>query len=44
MGDVMKESVRISYTVAKTFLPDDNHFLLDHCVHLHVPEGATPKV
>ena len=42
----MKESVRIAYTFAKAFL-DDNHsensFLLDHCVHLHVPEGATPK-
>jgi Lon-like ATP-dependent protease len=21
----------------------DNSFLLDHCIHLHVPEGATPK-
>ncbi len=40
----MKESVRIAHTVAKSFLPEDNDFLLDHNVHLHVPEGATPKV
>ena len=46
LGDVMKESVRIAYTVAKVFLDradEDNKFLLDHSVHLHVPEGATPK-
>ena len=46
LGDVMKESVRIAYTVAKVFLDradEANKFLLDHSVHLHVPEGATPK-
>ena len=46
LGDVMKESVRIAYTHAKVFLESidsGNNFLLDNCVHLHVPEGATPK-
>ncbi len=47
LGDVMKESVRIAYTFAKVFLGErvsaDNAFLVENCVHLHVPEGATPK-
>eukprot|EP00095_Tigriopus_kingsejongensis_P004535 maker-scaffold1655_size32039-snap-gene-0.9 protein:Tk04535 transcript:maker-scaffold1655_size32039-snap-gene-0.9-mRNA-1 annotation:"lon protease mitochondrial isoform x2" len=46
LGDVMKESVRIAYTFAKVYLYDvdkDNMALAERCVHLHVPEGATPK-
>jgi Lon-like ATP-dependent protease len=46
LGDVMKESIRIAYTFAKVFLDSrdpENNFLLDNKVHLHVPEGATPK-
>ena len=46
LGDVMKESVKIAYTHAKIFLESvdaENNFLLDNRVHLHVPEGATPK-
>ncbi len=41
----MKESVRIAYTYAKCHLAasSSSPFLLDHCIHLHVPEGATPK-
>ena len=42
----MKESVRIAYTHAKVFLENidpENNFLMDNRVHLHVPEGATPK-
>ena len=42
----MKESVKIAYTHAKIFLESidsKNNFLLDNRVHLHVPEGATPK-
>lgn len=42
----MKESTRISYTFAKTFLSDlspTNNFLINSHIHLHVPEGATPK-
>mmetsp|Transcript_54 Transcript_54/g.97 ORF Transcript_54/g.97 Transcript_54/m.97 type:complete len:913 (-) Transcript_54:40-2778(-) len=45
MGEVMKESAGISYTVAKHFLSNklNNSFLQEHNVHLHIPEGATPK-
>ena len=46
LGDVMKESCRISYTVAKNFLMQfkpDSSFLDKGHIHIHVPEGATPK-
>lgn len=46
LGDVMKESVRIAYTHSKAFLETidaQNDFLTKNRVHLHVPEGATPK-
>ena len=46
LGDVMKESADISYSVAKSFLLNvdaDNDFFKRSHVHLHVPEGATPK-
>ena len=46
LGNVMKESIQIAYTYAKVFLDSidpECHFLLDNHIHLHVPEGATPK-
>uniref|UniRef100_A0A8D0DB04 Lon protease homolog, mitochondrial n=1 Tax=Sander lucioperca TaxID=283035 RepID=A0A8D0DB04_SANLU len=46
LGDVMKESAKIASTFAKTFLmtqEPDNHLLVNSHLHLHVPEGATPK-
>ncbi|CAK9824977.1 Lon protease homolog, mitochondrial [Anthophora retusa] len=46
LGDVMKESIRIAMTVARNFLNQvdpSNSFLYDSHLHLHVPEGATPK-
>uniref|UniRef100_A0A915PSC6 Lon protease homolog, mitochondrial n=1 Tax=Setaria digitata TaxID=48799 RepID=A0A915PSC6_9BILA len=46
LGDVMKESMRIAYTVAKNILRKhfpDNDFLDKAHIHVHVPEGATPK-
>uniref|UniRef100_A0A2M4A9L1 Lon protease homolog, mitochondrial n=1 Tax=Anopheles triannulatus TaxID=58253 RepID=A0A2M4A9L1_9DIPT len=46
LGDVMKESARISLTVARNFLRQTDHsnnFLESSHIHLHVPEGATPK-
>jgi ATP-dependent Lon protease len=52
MGEVMQESAQIAYTIAKRFLKmhasstgDDDHsdFLDTMPVHMHVPEGATPK-
>ncbi|XP_047127489.1 lon protease homolog, mitochondrial isoform X1 [Hydra vulgaris] len=46
LGDVMKESCRIAYTFAKSFLnkkDSSNSFFDGSAIHLHVPEGATPK-
>ncbi|XP_063990635.1 lon protease homolog, mitochondrial isoform X2 [Diachasmimorpha longicaudata] len=46
LGDVMKESTRIAMTVARNFMNNtepSNTFLYDSHLHLHVPEGATPK-
>lgn len=46
LGDVMKESAKIAYTFARAFLmkkQPDNDFLVTSHIHLHVPEGATPK-
>lgn len=46
LGDVMKESAHIAYTFAASFLGvkhPENTVLSKSSVHLHVPEGATPK-
>ncbi|KAI8809117.1 Lon protease C-terminal proteolytic domain-containing protein [Cladochytrium replicatum] len=46
MGDVMKESTTIAYTYARSLMTKrfpDNKFFDKASVHLHVPEGATPK-
>ncbi|KAM9701335.1 lon protease homolog, mitochondrial-like [Menidia menidia] len=46
LGDVMKESAKIASTFARAFLMEQdpqNHFLVNSHLHLHVPEGATPK-
>lgn len=46
LGDVMKESIRIAMTVARNYIKkydENNTFLYDSHLHLHVPEGATPK-
>ncbi|KAH8371337.1 hypothetical protein KR093_006983 [Drosophila rubida] len=46
LGDVMKESAQIALTVARNFLythEPKNKFLEQEHIHLHVPEGATPK-
>jgi len=46
MGDVMKESAAIAHTFARSYLArvdPDNTFLERAALHLHVPEGATPK-
>jgi ATP-dependent Lon protease len=46
LGDVMKESSQIAYTVARARLselqPESKYFDITH-LHMHVPEGATPK-
>ncbi|XP_056427493.1 lon protease homolog, mitochondrial [Hyla sarda] len=46
LGDVMKESAKIAYTFARAFQMKkhpENRFLVTSHIHLHVPEGATPK-
>ncbi|CAH1961911.1 unnamed protein product [Acanthoscelides obtectus] len=46
LGEVMKESAKIALTVARNFLlrtEPENTFLHKNHLHLHVPEGATPK-
>jgi len=40
LGDVMKESSQIAYTVARARFPE---FFAVNDIHMHVPEGATPK-
>ncbi|MCK5110435.1 MAG: endopeptidase La [Arcobacteraceae bacterium] len=43
MGEVMKESAKIAYSVVKNLLKvkDDKSSIFD--IHMHIPEGATPK-
>lgn len=46
LGNVMKESAFLAYTFAKSFLAKkfpDNQTLHRASIHMHVPEGATPK-
>jgi Lon-like ATP-dependent protease len=46
LGDVMKESAQISYTVARARLAEIDEkiqFFDNTDIHMHVPEGATPK-
>jgi len=46
LGDVMSESTQIAYTVARSRLDEiqpGNTFYDDNDIHMHVPEGATPK-
>ena len=48
MGDVMQESAQIAYTLARRILhstpgQENNSYLDVMPLHMHVPEGATPK-
>ncbi len=46
MGDVMKESAQIAYTWVNVHRAEygiSPEFFEKHLVHLHIPEGATPK-
>eukprot|EP01132_Coremiostelium_polycephalum_P006790 gene6790-8425_t len=46
LGEVMKESIDIAYTYAKKFLftiEPDNLFFDKNAIHIHAPEGSTPK-
>ena len=44
LGDVMKESVEIAISLVKEMFPKETELLdNEHDLHIHVPEGATPK-
>lgn len=46
LGDVMKESSRLAYSFTKMYLGSkfpQNRFFEKAAIHLHCPEGATPK-
>ena len=46
MGDVMKESARIAHSVVKVLIDTKklkNATFKDQDIHLHIPQGATPK-
>ncbi|MBF0195451.1 MAG: endopeptidase La [Magnetococcales bacterium] len=46
LGEVMKESAQIAFNHVKSQvkkLGGDHKRLLDELIHIHVPEGATPK-
>ena len=46
LGDVMQESIQAALTVAKNIAKDkkiESEFFDKHDIHIHVPEGATPK-
>ena len=43
LGDVMKESARIAVSLVKNLFPDKASVFKDHDLHIHVPDGATPK-
>ena len=43
LGDVMKESVQIAVSLVKDLYPDKVELFKENDLHIHVPEGATPK-
>lgn len=48
MGDVMKESAMIAYSLVRSLTMNgkykvDSEFYDKHNIHLHIPEGAVPK-
>ena len=43
LGDVMKESVQIAISLVKDLYPNKVKLFKDNDLHIHVPEGATPK-
>jgi ATP-dependent Lon protease len=46
LGDVMQESIQAAMTVVRSRALDwgiADNFMQEHDIHIHVPEGATPK-
>ncbi|MBO6047595.1 MAG: endopeptidase La [Erysipelotrichaceae bacterium] len=43
LGDVMKESAQIALSLVKSIFPEEAKIFDEHDIHIHVPDGATPK-
>lgn len=43
LGDVMKESAEIAVSKVKALFPDKAEVFAENDLHIHVPDGATPK-
>ena len=43
LGDVMKESAQIAVSLVKYMFPDRAELFEKNDLHIHVPDGATPK-
>ena len=43
LGDVMKESAQIAVSLVKALFPAQAKVLSESDLHIHVPDGATPK-
>lgn len=43
LGDVMKESAQIALSLVRTLYADEAKNLEKQDIHIHVPDGATPK-
>ena len=43
LGDVMKESVQIAVSLAKSLYPKQAELFKENTLHIHVPAGAVPK-
>jgi ATP-dependent Lon protease len=46
LGEVMQESIQAAFTVVRSRAPllgIPKHFFEKHDIHIHVPDGATPK-
>jgi ATP-dependent Lon protease len=43
LGDVMKESAQIAVSLVRSLFPEAADRLSENDLHIHVPDGATPK-
>ena len=43
LGDVMKESAQIAVSLVKHHYPESADLFAENDLHIHVPDGATPK-
>ncbi len=43
LGDVMKESAQLAISLVKNLFPEKASLFADNDLHIHVPDGSTPK-